>query len=462
MNQTYMKDRPVLPLVLSMSLPMVLSMLVNSLYNIVDSFFVARISEDAMTALSLVYPIQNLINAVTIGFSIGVNAVISYYLGAQDRERAGAAAAHGLLLNALHGLILMAGSIAVMPVFLSLFTSGITLELGLRYSNIAFLFSVIIAAGMSYEKIFQAEGRMLTSMLCMLCGCLTNIILDPLMIFGIGPFPALGMEGAALATGTGQLVNLLLYIVIGCVRPLSVQIRWKAFRLNKEIALKIYAVGLPASLSLALPSLLISALNRILSAYSQSYMLVLGVYYKLQTFLYLPANGIVQGIRPLMGYNFGAEEHGRVREIYKTALALAAGIMALGTVLCWAVPGQLMGLFAESAETVEIGATALRIISGGFIVSAVSVISCGALEGLGRGGPSLLISLLRCAVLIIPAALLFSRLWGPAGVWHTFWITELLTAVFSLLLCRFHPTSAFLRVDAGSKALSRRKETGRK
>lgn len=427
-----MKDRPVLPLVLSMSLPMVLSMLVNALYNIVDSFFVARISEDAMTALSLVFPVQNLINAVTIGFSIGVNAVISYHLGAGERDRASAAAVQGLLLNGLHGLALTGLSIAAMPAFLGLFTAEAALvDLGLRYSNIAFLFSVFIALGMSWEKIFQAEGRMLTSMLCMLSGCVTNIVLDPMLIFGLGPFPALGMEGAALATGVGQAVNLALYIVLARVQPLTVRFRWKDLRPEGALARRLYAVGVPAALTLALPSLLVSALNRVLAAFGQSFVLVLGVYYKLQTFLYMPANGIVQGIRPLVGYNFGAGAHDRVREIYRTGLALAAAIMTLGTALCWAVPGPLMGLFTENAGTIGIGADALRIISLGFIVSTVSVISCGALEGLGKGGPSLLISLLRYAVLIIPAAVLFSRLWGAAGVWHAFWVSEALTAALS-------------------------------
>ena len=439
MDQAYMKTRPVLPLVLSMSLPMVLSMLVNSLYNIVDSFFVARISEDAMTALSLVFPVQNLINAVAIGFSIGVNAVISRCLGAGDREGADAAASQGLLLNGLHGLLLMCGSIAAMPAFLGMFTPDAQVAgLGLRYADTAFLFSVIIALGMSYEKIFQAEGRMLTSMLCMLCGCVTNIVLDPLLIFGIGPFPALGMEGAALATGAGQTANLALYILIGRRRPLSVHIRLRqsAAAFRKDVAAGLYAIGVPCALTLALPSVLTSSLNRILSAYGQSYVLVLGVYYKLQTFLYLPANGIVQGMRPLVGYNFGAEEYGRVRDIYRTGLALAAGIMAVGVLLCQAVPGELMGLFAETEETVRTGAEALRIISGGFIVSAVSVISSGALEGLGKGGPSLLISLLRYALLTIPAAVLFSRLWGPVGVWHAFWAAELLTAAAAFCIFR--------------------------
>ena len=194
------------------------------------------------------------------------------------------------------------------------------------------------------------------------------------------------------------------------------------------MVLKLYGIGIPAILNLALPSLLVSSLNAILSAYSQAYVVVLGVYYKLQTFLYLPANGIIQGMRPLVGYNYGAGEQKRVKKIYDTTLFLTAGIMILGTILCLWIPAQLIGMFTANAETIHKGATALQIISIGFIVSAVSVTSSGALEGLGMGISSLVISLLRYVVLMIPAAFLLSRLWGPNGVWHAFWITELLTA----------------------------------
>ena len=432
-----MKDRPILPLVLSMSLPMVLSMTVASLYNIVDSYYVARISEDAMTALSLVYPIQNLINAVTIGFSIGANAVISYHLGAQNQEKANAAAAQSLLWNGLHGLVLTLVCIAVMPVFLSLFTqSAAVMDLGVRYSRVAFAFSVFVGVSMSMEKIFQAAGRMVMTMVCMLAGCVCNIVLDPVLIFGYGPFPEMGIEGAALATGIGQVLSLALYFVCNAIRPLPLRLLPSRTMWDGAIARKMYAIGIPATLNLALPSLLISCLNVILAAFSQVYVLVLGVYYKLQTFLYLPANGIVQGMRPIVGYNFGAKEYGRVAKIYRVALLLSAAIMAVGTALCWAIPDQLIGLFSENAETIAAGSTALRLISIGFVVSSLSVISSGALEGLGMGGPSLAISLLRYVALILPLAFVLSRIFGASGVWHAFWVTEFLTAGVSYALYR--------------------------
>ena len=432
-----MKDRPILPLVLSMSLPMVLSMTVASLYNIVDSYYVARISEDAMTALSLVYPIQNLINAVTIGFSIGANAVISYHLGAQNQEKANAAAAQSLLWNGLHGLVLTLVCIAVMPVFLSLFTqSAAVMDLGVRYSRVAFAFSVFVGVSMSMEKIFQAAGRMVMTMVCMLAGCVCNIVLDPVLIFGYGPFPEMGIEGAALATGIGQVLSLALYFVCNAIRPLPLRLLPSKTMWDGAIARKMYAIGIPATLNLALPSLLISCLNVILAAFSQVYVLVLGVYYKLQTFLYLPANGIVQGMRPIIGYNFGAKEYGRVAKIYRVALLLSAAIMAVGTALCWAIPDQLIGLFSENAETIAAGSTALRLISIGFVVSSLSVISSGALEGLGMGGPSLAISLLRYVALILPLAFVLSRFFGASGVWHAFWVTEFLSAGVSYALYR--------------------------
>ena len=312
MEQIQMKQRPILPLVLTMALPMTLSMLVNSLYNIVDSYFVAQISEDAMTALSLVYPAQNLVNAVTIGFGIGMNAVIAFFLGAGEPGRAGRAASLGALLNALHGLVLTAVCLAGMPWFLSLFTgSEDILDLGLRYSNIVFLFCVPIGLSLAFEKIFQAVGKMTVSMLAMLAGCVANIILDPLLIFGIGPFPELGIEGAAIATGIGQVLTLAIYLVIWRAGGLPMDLPFRGLRPDGSLIRRMYGVGIPAVLNLALPSLLISCLNGILAAFSQSYVLILGAYYKLQTFLYLTANGIVQGIRPLMGYNYGAGEHRR-------------------------------------------------------------------------------------------------------------------------------------------------------
>ncbi len=435
MNQNFMKEKPVFPLVLSMSLPMVLSMLVNSLYNIVDSYFIAKISEEAMTALSLVYPVQILVNSVAVGFGIGINAVAAYYLGAQEKDKADNAVSLGLLFSILHGALLTVLCLAGISHFLSVFTENETIiGYGRDYSYIVFLFSLPLMIGITFEKIFQAEGQMTVSMISMLCGCMINIILDPVMIFGAGFIPAMGIKGAAIATGIGQVVSLIIYLVIYFKKPLPLKLKFRRKMMDGKLCRQIYAVGIPAAFNMALPSVLITVLNGILASFSQVYVLVLGIYFKLQTFIYLTANGIVQGIRPIIGYNYGAGEYGRVRKIFQAALACTGVVMAVGTVICFTSANHLMALFTENRDTIQTGQTALRIISLGFIVSSVSVISCGALEGLGKGLPSLTISLMRYIVIIIPAAFLLSRIFGAVGVWHAFWAAEGITAVAALII----------------------------
>lgn len=437
MNEAFMKEKPVVPLMLSMALPMVLSMMVNSLYNIVDSFFIAQISENAMMALSLVYPVQNFINSVGVGFGIGINAAIALFLGAGERDAADRAASQGMVMTILHGVVLLVVSISIIPAFLRMFTTSEEIvDLGIRYSHVAFSFSLVITVGMTFEKIFQAVGRMKVTMISLLFGCVTNIVLDPMLIFGISPFPEMGIEGAALATGIGQVLTLIIYVAVYLIRPLPVSITIKRMKPEKTILCKIYSIGIPGTLNLALPSFLISALNVILATYSEVYILVLGIYYKLQTFLYLPANGIVQGMRPLMGYNYGAGEHKRVRRIYQVALCMSGIIMIAGTIVCLLFPEVLMGLFTGTAATIHAGEVALRIISGDFIVSTISVTSAGALEGLGKGTQSLIISICRYVVIIIPVAFLLSRWLGAVGVWHAFWVAETLTALIALVVYR--------------------------
>ena len=437
MNQNFMKEKPVLPLVISMALPMVISMAINSLYNIVDSYFVAKISEDAMTALSLVYPLQNLMTAVAVGFGIGMNARIAFCLGAGDQAQADRAATTGMLLSFIHGLILMVICMAQIPHILSLYTQdNEIIEMGLIYAYRAFLFSIIIMLGISLEKIFQAVGRMKVSMLSMMCGFISNIILDPLMIFGIGPFPEMGMAGAAYATGIGQTITLLIYLFFCIFRPLPLNFSTKNISFNRNMLYKLYAVGIPASLNMALPSLMISCLNGILTAFSEKYVLVLGAYYKLQTFIYLSANGIIQGIRPLISFNYGAGEKRRVRKIFYTTLCLTAGVMAIGVILSLLIPGQMIGLFTENTQTIQMGIRALTVICTGFIISSVSVTCCGALEALENGPASLLISLLRYTLIMIPAAFILSCIIGADGVFWAFPVTETLAAAASFIIFR--------------------------
>lgn len=432
-----MREKPILPLLLSMALPMVVSMLVNSLYNIIDSLFVAKIGEDAITALSLVYPVQNLINALAIGFGVGINAVISYHLGAGEQDKADAAATRGVVCSIIHGIVCTVVCIAVMPWFLRLFTDAENVvSLGVEYANMAFLFSAALMAQLAFEKIYQAMGCMKATMLMVMSGCVTNIVLDPLLIFGIGPFPAMGMRGAALATGIGQTVPVVGYLVLYATRPAAVRLRKSGLHGMSGLTGRLYAVGIPAALNLALPSLLVSCLNALLGGFGQAYVVVLGIYYKLQTFLYMPASGIIQGMRPVIGYNYGAGEKDRVSRIFRVTLALCACIMMIGTVVCLVVASPLMALFTENAQTVAVGAHALRIICVGFLVSAVSVTASGALEGLGKGTASLVISLCRYTVVILPIAVLLCKIMGASGVWHAFWVTEFVSAAVALVAWR--------------------------
>lgn len=422
---------------MSMAVPMVLSMLINALYNIVDSFFIARISEEAMTAISLVFPLQNASAAVSIGFGVGANAVTAYFLGERNQENADGAASLSLLLSIVHSIVLTVVILIIMRPFLGEFTGSQTvLDYGMQYGRIVFGCLFIGQISLVYEKLFQAIGSVRITMISMIAGCVTNIFLDPVMIFGLGPCPAMGIKGAAVATVIGQAVSLICYLIAWAKGLLWLHISLTEGWRCRRIAGRLYSIGIPAILNQALPSLLITILNSILAAFSQTDILILGVYYKLQTFIYLTANGIVQGIRPLVAYNHGAGMQQRVRGIFRTALGTALLVMAVGTMLCLLIPQNLIGMFSSNTATVYAGASALRIICTGFMVSAVSVVVCGTMEGLGFGGISFIISLLRYVAVIIPTAWMLSRVIGVTGVWHAFWIAEFVTAaVSSVLYC---------------------------
>lgn len=438
MDQTYMKTQKILPLVMSMAVPMVLSMLINALYNIVDSFFIARISEDAMTAISLVFPLQNTAAAVSIGFGVGANAVTAFFLGERNQKSADGAASLSLLLAIVHSIVLTVVLFVIMVPFLQSFTgSQNILDYGIQYGRIVFGALFIGQISLIYEKLFQAIGRVRITMISMIAGCVTNIILDPIMIFGIGPCPAMGIKGAAIATVIGQAVSLVCYLIAWAKGLLCLHLSLTEGWNCRALAGKLYSIGIPAILNQALPSLLITILNSILAAFSQTDILILGVYYKLQTFIYLTANGIVQGIRPLIAYNYGAGMLRRVREIFRTALCIALLVMAVGTVFCLLIPQNLIGMFSSNTTTIHAGAVALRIICAGFMVSAVSVVVCGTMEGLGFGAMSFIISFMRYVAVILPVAWILSRIVGVVGVWHAFWLAESATAAISVILYRY-------------------------
>ena len=420
MNQEYMKTRKILPLVLSMSLPMVISMAVNALYNIVDSYFVAKISEDAMTALALVFPMQNLVNAIVIGFAIGINARVAFYLGAKEEKLADESASVGLLLNLIHGLVLALLCSVIMPSFLRMFTGDTqVIALACTYSTRVFAFAPVIGLGLAYEKIFQAVGRMKVSMICMMLGCVTNIILDPVMIFGLGPVPKLGIAGAAYATGIGQCVTLAGYLLFYFARPMHVKVNVANMKTTGSVMKNIYTIGIPATLNLALPSIQVSALNAILAPLPGSYILVLGVYYKLQTFIYLTANGIVQGIRPLVGYNYGAGSYDRVKRTYWKAFRVA---MTVGIVffLCFQFfPTQLVSIFGTgSKEYYEFAARYFRIFMFMTFVNGIQPMSSGFFTSIGKAKLGIVVSLTRQVISLLPLILIFPIFMGIDGVMY--------------------------------------------
>ncbi len=432
MDQNFMKEKKVLPLVLSMSLPMMLSMLINSLYNIIDSMFVARVGEKALTAISLVYPLQTLVTSISVGFGVGISAAVAFFLGMGEHKKADQSASEGLFLSIVHGVLMSVLLTAILPSFLRLFTTDEEIyQMGITYGTWVLSFSLVISVYIAYEKIYQSLGNMIVPTLCLAAGCLTNIVLDPILIFGIGPIPRMEVKGAAIATVIGQIVPLVMYLVWHRKKGLGVSIHIKDMKPDPAICGRLYAVGIPSSLTLGMPSLLITLLNKIAGAFSSVYVLVLGVYFKLQTFLYLPASGIVQGMRPILSFNYGAGEKKRMKQILSVCTGLIFGILMVGTALFLLLPEPIMGMFSKDGVTIREGAAALRIISLGFVVSGISVVASGALEALGEGIPSFIISLLRYLVLIVPVASIGSRMFGITGVWASFPVAEVLTAAVS-------------------------------
>lgn len=442
MNQEYMKNDSIPKLIFKMSLPMVISMVINALYNIVDSYFVAKVSENAMTAISLIFPIQYLANAFGIGFGVGINAVVSYYLGAKKDKNASYSATIGVILSIVHGIILSIICFIIAKPFIMAFTKNEEIiKYGLDYFYIVVLFAPIITVSMALEKILQAIGKMKTTMVCMAIGAVVNIILDPIFITNLG----LGIKGAAIATGIGLLVGLITYIIVYLKVKLPLKITF--FEEEKDHSIKkLYTIGIPASLNLALPSFMIIALNKVLASYNDVNVLILGVYYKLQTFLYFIISGIVQGIRPLLGYNYGAKCKDRVNKIFKITLILSLIVMSLGTILFASIPDKLISLFTTNGETIKMGAKAIRIISIGFIISAFSVVISGFFEGISKGVPSLIISLIRYIAIIFIAYLL-SIFFNENGVWSSFFVTEILAFVVSIILFKIF----YLKKEVTSK-----------
>lgn len=426
--------KPVLPLLLSMAFPPMLSMLIQSLYNIVDSMFVAQIGEDALTAVSLAFPIQTLIVACAVGIGVGVNSYIARKLGEKNQKEANSAVLHGLLLALLgYLLFVVIGMFAIRP-FFQLFTSdpGI-LEDACVYTYICVLFCFGCFFHICIEKVFQSTGKMIFPMAIQAIGAILNIILDPIMIFGYFGMPAMGVKGAAIATILGQIFSMSLSIFILLYKDHDVKVDVKNFSFSMMTINKILSVGIPNACMNALGSVLVMGLNSILIQFSNLAVSVFGIYFKLQTFVFMPASGLTQGAMPIMGYNYGAGFHQRLHEALKYSIMVTGIIMACGTLLFLVLPEQLLRLFNASEEMMSIGVPALRIISISFLPATLGFILPTLFQAMGKGLHSLVIFLLRQLCITLPLSWLFAQIFGLMGIWLTFIIAESVAAVVAVV-----------------------------
>lgn len=421
-------------LIISMSLPAMFSMLVQALYNVVDSYFVAQISEDALTAVSLVFPIQTLLIAVAAGTGIGINSLVSRRLGEQRQEAADSAASHGVVLALVSWVLFVLVGLFVTEPFFMLFTSDAGIAgMGADYMRIVCIASFGVFVEINLEKTLQATGNMIYPMVFQLVGAITNMILDPAFIFGFWFIPAMGVAGAAIATVIGQIFSMLVAIYVIAKKDHDVHISLRGFRVNWTTVKDIYAVGFPSIIMQSIGSVLVMGLNGILVTFSSTAVAVLGVYYKLQSFVFMPVFGLTHGVMPIMGYNFGARNKQRLLSALKIGCVVALVIMAFGTVLFWCAPDWLLSIFNASADMLSIGIPALRIISLCFIPAALGILFSTIFQAVGKGMYSLVISILRQLVVILPVAYFLAKL-GLGYVWYAFPIAELVSFIASLVL----------------------------
>lgn len=436
-KQYVMGTKPVLQLLVSMSIPVVLSMFIQALYNIVDSIWVAKLGTDAITAVSLAFPLQNIVMSVGVGMGIGIGSVISMSLGAGNRQEANRAASIGVALVLLHCVIFAVGGLAITKPFLRMFTNDpVIYQWACDYTYVVLCISFGELLQMCLEKIFQGLGKMKTTMVMMASGCIINIILDPILIFGWFGFPAMGVKGAAIATVIGQIGAFVMYLVVCARGDIGVTIHPRYMKPDKEMVGRIYSIGIPSSLMLAMPSLLVALLNGILAQLDKAYVAVFGLYFKLQTFVNMPSNGVVQGMRPIISFNYGAGNQKRVNQAVGYAMKIVAGIMLVGTIAAVGMPEWILRAFDADEKVLSYGITAFRIIGLGFLFSTVGIVSAGVFEALGKGKESLWISLVRQFVIILPLGWLLSRFMGAEGIWISFPVAEALAAVMSVILLR--------------------------
>ncbi len=428
-------------LLVSMSLPMMISMLVQALYNIVDSIFVSRVNENALTAVSLAFPIQTLMVALGVGTGVGVNAVLSRSLGEKDYDKVNKSAINGIFLSFLSYIaFFFIGLFIAVPFYKSQTTDPQIIEYGVQYLTIVCCCSFGMYTQFIFERILQSTGKTLYTMITQSTGAIINMILDPILIFGLLGAPKLGVAGAAVATVIGQIVAGVFAILINLKKNDEVHLKFKGFRPDIQIIKQIYVVGLPSIIMQSIGSVMVYGINQILIAFSTTATAVFGVYFKLQSFVFLPVFGLNNGMVPIIAYNYGAKKKERLVKTMKLSIAYAVGIMIIGFIIFQAMPDKLFLLFDASEHMLSMGIPALRIISVHFLLAGFCIICGSVFQALGNGVYSMIISICRQLVVLLPVAYLLSKLGDVNYVWWSFPIAEMasltLTIVFLINIYR--------------------------
>ncbi len=425
---------PVNRLLVTMSLPMMASMLVQALYNIVDSIFVARIEEKALTAVSLAFPIQTLMIAVGIGTAVGINALLSRYLGEKEFEKANIVAKNGIFLAAVSYLLfLLIGAFAIRPFYTSQTTDTKIITYGAEYLSIVCMASFGIFMQSTFEKLLTATGKTFYAMITQGTGAIVNIILDPVLIFGYFGMPKMGVAGAAVATVIGQCVAAVMAIVMNVKVNTEIHVGMKGFRPSGGVIKQIYMIGIPSIIMQSIGSVMTYGMNRILIGFTDTATAVFGVYFKLQSFFFMPIFGLNNGMVPIIAYNYGAGSRERVVKTMKLAICYAVAIMALGVVIMQSIPDKLLMLFDASETMLEIGVPALRIISVHFVVAAFCIVTGSVFQALGYAWYSMINSICRQLVVLLPVAYLLSLTGNLRNIWWSFPIAEVVSAALTMV-----------------------------
>ena len=434
-KENKMGVQPVNRLLITMSVPMMASMLVQALYNIVDSIFVSRISENALTAVSLAFPLQVLMIAIAGGMGVGVNAILSKSLGEKDYERANKTAVNGMFLSLLSYLLfLIVGLTLVRPFYSSLTKDPEILEYGVQYMTIACALSFGMFSQFIFERLLTSTGRTMLTMVTQSTGAIINIILDPILIFGLLGAPKMGVAGAALATVIGQILAGAFACTLNIKKNPDINISLKGFRPDKEIISEIYKIGIPSIIMQAIGSLMNYIMNKILIGFTSTATAVFGVYYKMQSFIFMPVFGLNNGMVPIVAFNYGAKRRDRMMKTWKLSWLYATLIMALGTLAFELIPGFMLRLFDASDTMMEIGVTAFRIIGVHFPVAAFCIVTGSVFQALGKSTYSMITSIMRQIVVLIPAAWILSLFNNVDYVWWAFPIAEVMSAVTTIIL----------------------------